>query len=77
VFLLGAPLRGDDDDGVSVGFTELGGFGLLFNTVSDEGGLMADLAQAPFSLGDVIEALSMSTGAANCIASAIESTPTK
>jgi hypothetical protein len=59
-------------DGVSIGFTGVNGFGLLFNSVSDEGGLVADLAQTPLSLSDVIEAVSMSAGAANCIAGYIE-----
>jgi hypothetical protein len=60
-------------DGVSIGFTGVDGFGLLFQSVSDEGGLVADLAQTPFSLPDVIEAVSMSAGAADCVAGYIES----
>lgn len=55
-------------DGVSVGFTGIDGFGLLFNSVSDEGGLVANLAQTPLSLPDAIEAVSMSAGATDCIA---------
>jgi hypothetical protein len=56
-------------DGVSVGFTGIDGFGLLFHSVSDEGGLVADLVQTPLSLPDVIEAVSMSAGVTDCIAS--------
>jgi len=51
-----------------IGFTGIDGFGLLFQSISDEGGLMADLAQTPFSLPDVIEAVSMSAGATDGIA---------
>jgi hypothetical protein len=59
-------------DGASIGFTGVGGFGLLFMSITDEGGVEGNLAQTPFSLRDVTEAVAMSAHAAECIAAYVE-----
>jgi hypothetical protein len=60
--------RNQVKNGVNVGFTSIDRFGLLFNFVSDDGGLVVNLSRPPLSLPDVIEAVSMSAAAADCIA---------
>jgi len=60
--------RNQVKDGVNLGFTSIDGFGLLFTSVSDEGGLVVNLARPHLSLPDVLEAVSMSAAAADCIA---------
>jgi hypothetical protein len=63
--------RNDVKDGVSIAFTGIGGFGLYFQSVSDEGGVV-NTPQTPFSLPDVVEAVSMAASASNCIAGYVE-----
>jgi hypothetical protein len=60
-------------DGVSFAFTGLGGLGLLFQSVTDEGGVTNDLAQTPLSLPDIVEAVAMSAAATDSIAGHVES----
>jgi hypothetical protein len=65
-------LRNRVKDGVSFAFTGLGGFGLLFQSVTDEGGVTNDLAQTPLSLSDIVEAVAMSAAATDSVAQYVE-----
>jgi hypothetical protein len=54
-------------EGVSIAFTGVGGFGLIFQSVTDEGGLVGEVTKA-LTVSDVVEAVSMSITAATRIA---------